>query len=103
LCIFICFFLDTLYRVFFLQDAMKRTLKRPMTDSEMHAVAVLLDKDKDGKVSVRTLLEQAEARKDKGSDVEALEAQVIASKSPAPASGSGSGSSTDTGNGQQQR
>ena len=79
-----------------------------MTDSEMHAVAVLLDKDKDGKVSVRTLLEHAEAKKAKGQDVEALEAQVIASKAPAttpvsapapapaptPAAGSGLNSET---------
>ena len=87
------------------QDAMKRTLKRPMTDDEMHAVAVLLDKDKDGKVSVRTLLEHAEAKKAKGQDVEALEAQVIASKAPAPAptSGSGSGSSAESGSNAQQR
>ena len=88
---------------------MKRTLKRPMTDDEMHAVAVLLDKDKDGKVSVRTLLEHAEAKKAKGQDVEALEAQVIASKAPASATAtttapaSGSGSSVESGNTPQQR
>lgn len=62
------------------QDAMKRTLKRPMTDSELQAIAVLLDRDNDGKVSLRTLLEYAEIKRNKGGDVEVLEAQVIAYK-----------------------
>lgn len=62
-----------------LKGAIKKILKRSISEEEAQDIVMLIDKDNDGKVSVRELLQYVESKKEK-EEVEALEAQIHAIK-----------------------
>jgi Ca2+-binding EF-hand superfamily protein len=55
-----------------LKSAIKKILKRTISEDEAQEIVQLIDRDNDGKVSVRELFQYVETKKEK-EEVEALE------------------------------